>query len=288
MGVTLGPRAGDAATAARRVLCRAARRSARPGPPRSTCAGRSTGWSGARPQRPPAARTSPTHSRAEAHGDLGRGPRDVRRGSARHGAALIPTAMRWCSPTATPVRSRPAGSARHSRRCTRCTQAGRRVAVDCRRDPAAAAGQPADRVGADAGRRAVHRHRRRHGGEPAPPGRRHLRHRRRRPDRGQRRRRQQDRHLRRSRSRRGRTACRSTWPRPARPSIRPRPTARRSRSRSGRAEEVARLGGRRSAPDGRRRCGIPAFDVTPAALVTAIITDRGVFAPADVGGTLSS
>jgi methylthioribose-1-phosphate isomerase len=30
----------------------------------------------------------------------------------------------------------------------------------------------------------------------------------------------------------------------------------------------------------------PAFDVTPAELVTAIITDRGVVAPRDVVGTV--
>jgi methylthioribose-1-phosphate isomerase len=47
------------------------------------------------------------------------------------------------------------------------------------------------------------------------------------------------------------------------------------------AEEVAGLGGRRTAPAGARIWN-PAFDVTPAGLVTAIITDRGVFAPADV------
>jgi methylthioribose-1-phosphate isomerase len=51
------------------------------------------------------------------------------------------------------------------------------------------------------------------------------------------------------------------------------------------AEEVAALGGRRTAPAGARIWN-PAFDVTPAALVTAIITDRGVFAPADIGRTL--
>ncbi len=48
------------------------------------------------------------------------------------------------------------------------------------------------------------------------------------------------------------------------------------------AEEVAALGGRRTVPDGVQVWN-PAFDVTPAGLVTAIITDRGVFAPADVG-----
>jgi methylthioribose-1-phosphate isomerase len=51
------------------------------------------------------------------------------------------------------------------------------------------------------------------------------------------------------------------------------------------AEEIAALGGRRTVPDGVQVWN-PAFDVTPAGLVTAIITDRGVFAPADVGGTL--
>ena len=39
----------------------------------------------------------------------------------------------------------------------RAHEAGRRVHVICRRDPAAAAGQPAHHVGADAGRGAVHR-----------------------------------------------------------------------------------------------------------------------------------
>jgi methylthioribose-1-phosphate isomerase len=48
------------------------------------------------------------------------------------------------------------------------------------------------------------------------------------------------------------------------------------------AEEVAALGGRRTVPAGVQVWN-PAFDVTPAGLVTAIITDRGVFAPADVG-----
>jgi methylthioribose-1-phosphate isomerase len=51
------------------------------------------------------------------------------------------------------------------------------------------------------------------------------------------------------------------------------------------ADEVASLGGRRTAPAGVQIWN-PAFDVTPAALVTAIITDRGVFAPGDVGRTL--
>ena len=42
--------------------------------------------------------------------------------------------------------------------------------------------------------------------------------------------------------------------------------------------EVTHLGGVRVAPEG---VGVynPAFDVTPAALITAIITDRGVLRP---------
>ena len=51
--------------------------------------------------------------------------------------------------TATRARSRPAASARRSRRCTRCTRPGGSVVGDRRRDPAAAAGQPAHRLGAD-------------------------------------------------------------------------------------------------------------------------------------------
>ena len=46
-------------------------------------------------------------------------------------------------------------------------------------------------------------------------------------------------------------------------------------------DEVTGWRGHAAAPAGARVWN-PAFDVTPAALVTAIITDRGVFAPADV------
>jgi len=48
------------------------------------------------------------------------------------------------------------------------------------------------------------------------------------------------------------------------------------------AEEVTGWRGHAAAPAGARVWN-PAFDVTPAELVTAIITDRGVFAPGDVG-----
>jgi methylthioribose-1-phosphate isomerase len=51
------------------------------------------------------------------------------------------------------------------------------------------------------------------------------------------------------------------------------------------AEELTRWHGHAAAPTGVRVWN-PAFDVTPAELVTAIITDRGVFAPADVGRTV--
>jgi len=48
--------------------------------------------------------------------------------------------------------------------------------------------------------------------------------------------------------------------------------------------EVTGWRGHAAAPAGARAWN-PAFDVTPAGLVTAIITDRGVFAPRDVART---
>ncbi|HEU5303497.1 MAG TPA: S-methyl-5-thioribose-1-phosphate isomerase, partial [Gemmatimonadales bacterium] len=51
--------------------------------------------------------------------------------------------------------------------------------------------------------------------------------------------------------------------------------------------EVAGWQGARTAPAGVRVWN-PAFDVTPAELVTAIVTDRGIFAPADVACPPSS
>jgi methylthioribose-1-phosphate isomerase len=47
------------------------------------------------------------------------------------------------------------------------------------------------------------------------------------------------------------------------------------------ADEVAMWHGNRTAPEGVRVWN-PAFDVTPAALVTAIITDKGIFKPAEI------
>ena len=98
---------------------------------------------------------------------------------------------------------------------------------------------------------------------------------RRRPGRAKRRRGEQDRHLCAERARRRTTACRSTSPRRARPSTprwRPGP---RSRSSTATRSEV------RSAA--RPRSGIdvynPAFDVTPAENITAIVTEHGVHRP---------
>jgi methylthioribose-1-phosphate isomerase len=47
------------------------------------------------------------------------------------------------------------------------------------------------------------------------------------------------------------------------------------------AEEITHAFGRQTAPDGANVYN-PAFDVTPAELITAIITDRGVIRPVDV------
>lgn len=51
------------------------------------------------------------------------------------------------------------------------------------------------------------------------------------------------------------------------------------------ADEVATWRGNRTAPEGIRVWN-PAFDVTPAALITAIITDKGIFQPNEIGTTL--
>lgn len=48
------------------------------------------------------------------------------------------------------------------------------------------------------------------------------------------------------------------------------------------AEEVAVIGGRRMVPEGVH-ARHPAFDVTPAELVTAIFTERGEFEPGEIG-----
>ena len=89
---------------------------------------------------------------------------------------------------------------------------------------------------------------------------------RRRPDRRQRRHGEQDRHVRSGRARRGTTRSRSTSSRRARPStIRRRDGDAIPIEERDPAEVTARFPARN-----------PAFDVTPAALITAIVTEHGV------------
>jgi methylthioribose-1-phosphate isomerase len=52
-------------------------------------------------------------------------------------------------------------------------------------------------------------------------------------------------------------------------------------------DELARVGDRMLAPDGVPVWN-PAFDVTPAELITGIITDRGVFAPSGLAGATAA
>ena len=153
------------------------------------------------------------------------------------------------------------------------------------RDAAAAAGRQSDRMGARGARRAAHAVRRRRERAADAARRRRPRHRRRRSRRGQRRRLQQDRHLRQGARRAPTTACRST--------SRCRRRRSTSRSPSGAAipieardaDEVLSVTGRderrrrrrrvRVAPAGTRAVNY-AFDVTPARLVTGLVTERGV------------
>ena len=98
-----------------------------------------------------------------------------------------------------------------------------------------------------------------------------------RPRRAQRRRREQDRHVHASPSSRAPTASRSTSPGRCRRSTRTRRTALRSRSRSVAPTRSALINGTSVAAD--VDVWNPAFDVTPAELVTAFITDAGVLRP---------
>ena len=214
-------------------------------------------------------------------GDLGRGPRDVRAdrraGRPAHARAARPSrrsAMRASLATG--------GIGTALAPIYHLHRAGRGPAGRGAGDPAAAAGQPAHRLGAEPRRGGVHPDRRRHDRQPAPAGRRRLRAGGRRPDRRQRRRRQQDRDLRtRARGAR-RTGCRSTsWRRPP-PSIPPFPTAPRFPIELRARRRGDRVGaGVRAAADGVAVWN-PAFDVTPAELVTAIVTDRGVVPPGQI------
>ena len=90
----------------------------------------------------------------------------------------------------------------------------------------------------------------------------------------QRRHRQQNRHLRDRRTGARKITFRSTWPRRSRRwTCRSRP-ATKSPSRSAPREEVTHLARRAHRPD--VHAAHPAFDVTPARYITAIITERGV------------
>ena len=70
---------------------------------------------------------------------------------------------------------------------------------------------------------------------------------------------------------------RSTWPRRSRRSIYRSPPATKSPSKSAPGEEVTHLAGMRISPN--VPAAHPAFDVTPARYITAIITERGVALP---------
>ena len=77
---------------------------------------------------------------------------------------------------------------------------------------------------------------------------------------------------------RGTTGSRSTWPRPSRPSTPRSPTAPAIPIEERDPREVHELAGRRITPAASPARN-PAFDVTPAALITAIVTERGIFRP---------
>ncbi len=140
--------------------------------------------------------------------------------------------------------------------------------------PPVSAGRAADRVGAAALGHRRHRHHRQHGRAPHAARRDPVGHRRRRPHRGQRRHRQQDRHLR-------RRAAGAGAPDPVlrRRALFDGGSADRRRQRHphrrARRREVTHIGDRQLAPAGVRVRN-PGFDVTPARLISAIITDRGV------------
>ena len=160
-----------------------------------------------------------------------------------------------------------------------------------RRDAAAQPGRQPDRLGARQARRAAHRDRRqcRRPPDAARPGR--LLHRRHRPHDAARRRLQQDRHLPegagRARQRRA-VLCR--------PALSRRSTGRSRTARDipieeRHAHEVSRIAGRTASgevvtvdvlPEGSPAAN-PAFDVTPARLVTALITERGVCTASEAG-----
>ena len=138
-----------------------------------------------------------------------------------------------------------------------------------RRDAAAAPGRAADRLGARGARHSARRDRRLGGRAPDEPRRGRLRRHRRRPDRRERRHGEQDRHL---RARRGRRA-------PPHPALRRRAdldgrSRRRRPARRSRSRSATERRSRRASPARN-----PAFDVTPAELIAAIVTEEGVHRP---------
>ena len=123
-----------------------------------------------------------------------------------------------------------------------------------------------------------HAHPGRRGRPPDGPWRGRCRHRRGGPGRGQRRHGQQGRDVHAGRAWRPATASRSTSPRRSAPSTSAPRTARPSRSRSGRRARSSSFRGLRIARP-TRTFRNPSFDVTPAELISGIITDEGVVRP---------
>ena len=152
-----------------------------------------------------------------------------------------------------------------------------------RRDAAVPPGRPADGLGAGAGRRPAHAAPRRRGRAPDGPRRGRRDPGRRGPGRRQRRHGEQDRHV---PAGRPRGAPRHPVLRRAR--RRARSTSRRRTARRSRSRSAGRRGPASSAASGSRPPGTevrnPAFDVTPAELITGIVTEEGVVrAPFEAG-----
>ena len=164
------------------------------------------------------------------------------------------------------------------------------------RDAAAPAGRQPHGLGARAARRSAHDHRRRRERGADAPARRRCRVRRRGPRRAQRRRVQQDRNLRQGAGGEATTTCRSTSRCPRRRSTRRFADGDAIPIESRSPDEVLEVLGRDEygqairvgvAPENARALN-PAFDVTPARLVTGLLTERGVATPSEAGSPRSS
>ena len=199
----------------------------------------------------------------------------------RDGRATAPSCCRRaraCSRTATPARSPPAATARRSAWCAPRMTRDPEPARLGRRDAPAAAGRAADGLGAGRGRHPAHADRRRRGRAAVRARARRRGRVRRRPHRRQRRRGQQDRLVHAVGA--GARARRALLRRRAHLDDRPRHRERRGDpDRGARAPTRSRASaGARSAPAGTAVAN-PAFDVTPAGNMTAIVTERGVHRP---------